>query len=107
MIGRRVIIATARIRGLDEVDEIGEEDWRVALAFAPDTPEEAVKAALLARLQAEMASWGPPRFHDLTMAGDMGFDDPGRVCWQMECVPVIGRPGLLARLRRWFGGAPC
>ena len=83
-----VIVATAFIRTLDEVDDIGEEGWRVALAFAADTPEAAVQGAILARLQAEMAAWGPPRLHNLT-AADMGFDDGARICWQCETVPVL------------------
>lgn len=84
----RVIIATAFLRTLDEVDDIGEEGWRIALAFADDTPEEAVEAAILARLQAEMAEWGPADHQDLSEA-DMANEDAARICWQSESVEVL------------------
>jgi hypothetical protein len=100
----RVIIATAFLRTLDEVDDIGEEGWRFVLAFADDTPDADVQAAILAGLRAEMAAWGPPDHQDLSEA-DMGFADGARICWQSSSVPVI-RARRFPWLRR-KGVAPC
>lgn len=92
---RTVIVATATVARRDKdgqwIDYFGEGGADLLAAFKPGTTEDAIKAHILATLNADITrcGWGPEHHFTLGHMGYESFPDDAEIMWQTAVSEVL------------------